>query len=69
MEKQRILIVEDENLNIDILMKTLGNEYKITVAKTGELALKRAENNALDLVLLDIMLPDMDGYEVCRRCY
>ena len=67
MDKQRILIVEDENLNIDILMKTLGNEYKITIAKTGEQALKRASNNSLDLVLLDIMLPDMDGYEVCRR--
>lgn len=66
--KQRILVVDDTPTNIKILNETLRDEYAISVATNGKdaLALARSEN-APDLILLDIMMPDMDGYEVCRQ--
>ncbi len=67
-EKQRILIVDDERFNINIIADILGPEYQIAAAMTGEQALKRARSkNRPDLILLDVMMPEMDGYEVCRR--
>lgn len=66
-DRQRILIVDDTSENIDILTATL-TEYKISVALNGEKALKIAMTaNPPDLILLDIVMPGMDGYEVCRR--
>ncbi len=65
--KQRVLVVDDESLNIDILAELLNDEYKIIVAKSGEQAISVANNDAPDLVLLDIMMPNMDGFEVCKR--
>ena len=63
-----VLIVDDERLNINLLVDLLGDDYTILVAKNGEQALKRAwGEQPPDLVLLDIMMPDMDGYEVLRR--
>ena len=62
-----ILIVDDEKININILNGALKSDYKIQAAKNGEQALKRAEELAPDLILLDIMMPDMDGYDVCRQ--
>jgi sigma-B regulation protein RsbU (phosphoserine phosphatase) len=53
--------------NIDILVQALGRDYKLAVARGGEQALKAIRQNPPDLVLLDIMMPDIDGYEVCRR--
>ncbi len=62
-----ILIVDDTPENIDILSDVL-KEYKRKVATNGERALKIANSpNPPDLILLDIMMPEMDGYEVCRR--
>ncbi len=67
-DKQKILIVDDEALNINVLVDLLKGDYKTVVAKNGEQALKRVmSENPPDLVLLDIMMPDMDGYEVCQR--
>jgi len=67
-EKQKILIVDDEPLNINVLVDLLNTNYKTVVAKNGEQALKRVmSDNPPDLVLLDVVMPDMDGYEVCRR--
>ncbi len=64
----KILIVDDENVNIDVLVGLLKAHYRIITAKNGAQALRRLENKPLpDLILLDIMMPDMDGYEVCRR--
>ena len=64
----KILIVDDERFNITILVNLLKDEYKTIVAKSGEEALKRvATAIPPDLILLDIMMPGMDGYEVCRR--
>ena len=66
--KPRVLIVEDERYNINVLVNILKSDYKIIVAKNGEAALKRAISaNPPDLILLDIMMPEMDGYEVCTR--
>ena len=66
-KKQRILVVDDERINIDILVDTLNPEYEIFVAKNGYQALQRVAGHLPDLILLDIMMPDMDGFEVCRR--
>ncbi|MFA7230047.1 MAG: response regulator [Victivallaceae bacterium] len=65
--KAKILIVEDTETNIDILMETLSEEYELSVAINGEKALRLLENYKPDLVLLDVMMPGIDGYEVCRR--
>ena len=66
--KQTILIVDDLPENIDLLAAILRSEYNIRVAPSGEKALEIAQGDNLpDLVLLDIMMPDMDGYEVCQR--
>jgi putative two-component system response regulator len=66
-EKPKILLVDDETLYLDILVDLLKDNYKTVVAKNGAQALKRMFDEAPpDLVLLDIMMPDMNGYEVCR---
>ena len=65
---QRILIVDDERININVLNELLKNDYKIMAAINGEQAIKAAQSkNKPDLVLLDIMMPKMDGFEVCKR--
>lgn len=64
----RVLIVDDEPENIQLLMETLKQDYIITAAKNGKKALDMAVSaRQPDIILLDIMMPDMDGYEVCRR--
>lgn len=66
--KQKILVVDDEPVNISIIVDALQPDYKTVIAKNGEQALQRAAADPPpDLILLDIMMPDMDGYEVCRR--
>lgn len=68
IKKQRVLIVDDEPGNINILSELLMTEYQIRVAKNGEKALQIImSEDRPDLILLDVMMPGMDGYEVCRR--
>ncbi len=62
-----VLVVDDTETNIDILVETLGNEYELSVAMDGESALETVHTELPDLILLDIMMPGIDGYEVCRR--
>lgn len=67
VEKEKILIVDDSLESINILMKHLGQDYKVVPAKNGKTALKLSQNlNAPDLILLDVVMPEMDGYEVCK---
>lgn len=61
-----ILVVDDLADNIDILKGILKDHYDVYVAKSGQMALKIIESKAPDLVLLDIMMPGMNGYEVCQ---
>lgn len=64
--RSKILVVDDQPGNIHILMEHLEAEYEVLFATNGEKALDIAfSGNPPDLVLLDIMMPDMDGYEVC----
>ena len=68
IERQTILIVDDTPDNITLLSALLKDRYKTKVAINGERALKIATADPPpDLILLDIMMPGMDGYEVCRR--
>jgi len=62
-----VMIVDDTEINIDILVEALGGEFNLQVAMNGEAALKTVAYKTPDLILLDIMMPGMDGYEVCRR--
>lgn len=64
----RILVVDDEELNIRLVARTLTHAgYEVVAARNGEDALRLARDETLDLVLLDVMLPDLDGFELCRR--
>jgi len=66
MENKTILIVDDTVANLDILGELL-KKYDVIDATNGEDALEILEDEKVDLILLDIMMPDMDGYEVCSR--
>ncbi len=66
--KKNLLIVDDVPDNIKVLGEVLKDDYDITIATGGEKALKIAMKKAQpDLILLDIIMPEMDGYEVCSR--
>ena len=66
--KETILLVDDNPINLQVLFETFKESgYKLIAAKDGEKALAMAESAHPDLILLDIMMPGMDGYEVCRR--
>ena len=67
LSESRVLIVDDVKTNVDILVQALRDEYKLSVALDGNAALRSVEKSPPDLVLLDIVMPDLDGYEVCRR--
>jgi phosphoserine phosphatase RsbU/P len=67
-DKKIVLVVDDAPANIQVAQSILKNEYKIRVATSGAKALELAKAAPMpDLVLLDVMMPEMDGYEVCRR--
>jgi putative two-component system response regulator len=67
-DKQTVLIVDDTPENLTLMNGLLKDAYKTRIANNGERALKIASSHPLpDLILLDIMMPGMDGYEVCRR--
>ncbi|MBF0187685.1 MAG: two-component system response regulator [Magnetococcales bacterium] len=66
-QRHKILIVDDIPENIQVLLETLRGEYTIIAARDGKTALRLAESKHPDLILLDVMMPGMDGYEVCLR--
>lgn len=63
----KILIVDDEHLNIEVLCDVLEDDAELLFALNGETALQLVQEEMPDIILLDVMMPDMDGYEVCRR--
>lgn len=67
MNSYRIMIVDDEPVNLTAIASHLKDMYSISIAKNGEEALKRMEANPADLILLDINMPGMDGFEVAER--
>jgi phosphoserine phosphatase RsbU/P len=64
---RRVLVVDDVPTNVEILARALKSDYLIAVAADGEGALRSVAQQPPDLVLLDIMMPGLDGYAVCRR--
>ena len=67
-QSAKVLLVDDNTTNLQLLNETLdGLGYKLLIAKNGKTALTIAQKARPSLILLDIMMPEMDGYEVCRR--
>lgn len=64
--KPVLLLVDDEVINLDILIETLGEAYNVRVATSGAAALESVRKFSPELILLDVMMPGMDGFEVCR---
>ena len=66
LEKLKVLIVDDIPVNLKVLKSILIDDYKVLVATDGLFAMELVEANQPDLILLDIEMPEMDGYEVCK---
>ena len=65
--KTRILVVDDEPTNRAVLVELLQGEYTVLEATNGADALALARESTPDIILLDVLMPGMDGFEVCRR--
>ena len=66
-EKNKILAVDDKPINLAVIAELLESQYDLRTVSAGMDALKVAREFLPDIILLDIMMPGMDGYEVCRR--
>jgi two-component system alkaline phosphatase synthesis response regulator PhoP len=67
MAKQRILVVDDEEDLLELISYNLSKEgYRVTTAASGEEAMREARSNPPDLIVLDLLLPSVDGLEVCK---
>jgi len=64
--QQKVLIVDDAPINIQILNEALKDQYRVFFAPCGKDAIRIASSSLPDMILLDVMMPEMDGYEVCR---
>lgn len=67
LSESNVLIVDDTKMNVDVLVEALCEDYEISVALDGKTALEVIEQERPDLILLDIMMPEMSGYDVCRE--
>ena len=65
--RAKILIVDDEPIIMEILSQELSAEHDILLASSGKRAIELSQSDLPDLILLDISMPDMDGFEICRR--
>src|SRR5512140_2195353 len=67
LSDSRVLVVDDDQANVKLLSEVLKGDYKLSVAPDGESALQAIATRQPDIVLLDIVMPGLDGYEVLRR--
>ncbi len=67
MTKSRILVVDDNHLNVELIEGILAKEYEVIKASSGIDALVKMEKTLPDIILLDIMMPNMNGYAFCRQ--
>ena len=65
--KPKLLVVDDQPINIQVMHQVFGSDYQVFMATSGAQALSLCRNNPPDLVLLDIVMPGMDGFEVCSQ--
>lgn len=65
--KPKLLVVDDQPINIQVMYQAFSGDYQVFMATSGEQALTICKNNPPDLVLLDVVMPHMDGFEVCAR--
>lgn len=65
-EKAKILVVDDQPVNIQIIHQMLNADYQIFMATSGAQAIHLCQNNPPDLILLDVLMPELDGLETCR---
>ena len=65
--KPRLLVIDDDAVTIQALYRTFAEDHQVLMATRGELGLELCATRSPDLVLLDVMMPDIDGFEVCRR--
>jgi len=66
-ERPRLLVVDDQRVNIQALFQAFQADHKVQMATSGEQALALCRSQPPDLVLLDVVMPGMDGFEVCQR--
>jgi two-component system cell cycle response regulator DivK len=66
-DMKKILIVEDVEFNLDLLIQLLEDDYELVIARDGAMSLDIAESEAPDLILMDMSLPVMDGWEATRK--
>jgi CheY-like chemotaxis protein len=67
MSKKKILVVDDTDLNRDLVVQLLEDEFDTVIAENGAEALERADQERPDLILMDLGMPVMDGWEATRR--
>ncbi|MFD1795465.1 diguanylate cyclase [Paracoccus aurantiacus] len=66
-QRSRIMVVDDEIANIEMIGAVLEEEYEVLFARSGEQAIELARRSRPDLILLDVVMPGMNGYDTCRR--
>ena len=66
LSESRVLLVDDTRADLDVLVATLQGSYKVSVARDGENAIRTVQRFTPDLIVCDILMPGMDGLEVCR---
>ena len=67
MSKKKILVVDDTDFNRDLVVQLLEDEYDMVIAENGEEALQKSETERPDLILMDLGMPVMDGWEASRK--
>jgi len=66
-ERKKVMVIDDHKININLVVEALKDKYRVSVATNGREALDLVAQNPPELILLDVMMPGMDGYQVCRK--